>query len=956
MKKNKIIFTIALFLIFVQTATAQVKPVFPNAEGHAKFTYGGSGRHLATPAGTVYKVTTLADSGAGSLRACVQASGPRHCVFEISGRIVLESRLRATEPYLSIWGETSPGGIMLTCDRFTIEDHNIMVRHIAVRVGEKSRCGAGTTSPDQRDNIVIESTSATGGTYDVMLDHVSTSWAIDENISTYKNPVHPATTKITISNSIIAEALHNSEHSSPTGHGMGLIIGDGVTDVSLIKNVFAHNNERNPRLKQGGSVEMINNIAYNYGPSNNGKVVNMTSSSGSGAPASFIDAIGNKAIKGIWSQDNWTVYGDTSSLNPASRVYVLNNLDDQRTSTGQAQSLATNLTGAFLSGSPTVASGNVTVLPISTIEDNVLGNAGAFPSLRKATDTRIINDVQTRTGDYKDCTLASAVAGCSLARQAGDWDTIPIIMSALNVPANPYADDNGNGYTNFEDWVFQYAAQVENDTTPKVFPDAEGHAKFATNYRLGSTLCIVDTLADTDGSATLLASGRYKGSLRECAKLGGSAPKSILIQVAGKISLTDSIMLQGSTYLVGANNVMITCSAINFDTSANYFQAFGRCIGIRRRARSENFVLRNLKIYQGANTATPSNSTNLNQGGGSIYIEDSENVYLRNLSLGSSNDETLTIAGAGGEGNTGYSENLTFHDILFTMPKTRKHFAAHSICIVAFNYGQDVPAVGDTMGLTYFRVGFTAGARGFENKCHEVVAANVIGANAGMPFAGMIVQGGVKFQLENAIFKGPQGETGLPITITEYNSHTDRGNNGLNGQASFYLSNITTPAETFTGSNSVMFKLGTSLLIPKPVRTMMPRINQIDSNAILPLSTMEEVMYGQNGIGNTYYLNCDGTKNYGARDRLSKLSIRYLKEGKSPRIKSEFDLGGFDAVTGNSMCAGVIDGDFDGLPTAWEDLHDCVDSTADDWNADPDGDGYKNYEEYANGTNPCVAD
>ena len=87
-------------------AVAQPPKAFPTAEGFGANAVGGRG-------GRVIEVTTLADPDAGSLRAAMEASGPRIVVFRISGTIGLKSAIRVSTPYLTVAGQTSPGGVQI---------------------------------------------------------------------------------------------------------------------------------------------------------------------------------------------------------------------------------------------------------------------------------------------------------------------------------------------------------------------------------------------------------------------------------------------------------------------------------------------------------------------------------------------------------------------------------------------------------------------------------------------------------------------------------------------------------------------------------------------------------------------------------------------------------------------------------------------------------------------------
>lgn len=221
-------------------------PAFPGAEGGGKFSFGGRG-------GKVLVVTNLNDDGPGSFRAACEAAGPRIIVFNVSGIIRLKDRIRIRAPYVTIAGSTAPGdGVCIAGNTVELETHDVIIRHMRFRRG-------ATDAADRNDSI--------GGNPigNIMIDHVSASWGLDENMSMYRHMYRPPnaendlklpTVNITIQNSIFSEAL-NTYH-----HAFGSTIG-GFNSTFML-NLWANNTGRNPSVGMNGDFTFANNVIYNY--------------------------------------------------------------------------------------------------------------------------------------------------------------------------------------------------------------------------------------------------------------------------------------------------------------------------------------------------------------------------------------------------------------------------------------------------------------------------------------------------------------------------------------------------------------------------------------------------------------------------------------------------------------------------------------------------------------------
>jgi hypothetical protein len=221
-------------------------PAFPGAWGGGMYTFGGRG-------GRVFVVTNLNDSGPGSLREACEAGGPRIVVFNTAGIIRLKDHLRIRAPYITIAGNTAPGdGVCIAGNTVELETHDVIIRHMRFR--------RGAMWVGDRDD-------ALGGnpTGNLMIDHVSASWGLDENMSFYRHMYQPPgggkdlklpTVNITVQNSISSEGL-NTYH-----HAFGSTIGG--LNSTFHHNLWACNSGRNPSVGMYGDFTFVNNVLFNW--------------------------------------------------------------------------------------------------------------------------------------------------------------------------------------------------------------------------------------------------------------------------------------------------------------------------------------------------------------------------------------------------------------------------------------------------------------------------------------------------------------------------------------------------------------------------------------------------------------------------------------------------------------------------------------------------------------------
>lgn len=224
-------------------------PAFPGAEGGGMYSFGGRG-------GRVITVTNLNDSGPGSLRDACDQGGARIIVFNVSGVIRLETPIIIRAPYLTIAGQTAPGdGVCVAGQSFWVDTHDVVVRHMRFRRGE--------TKVWHRDDSF-------GGNPvgNIMIDHCSCSWGLDENISFYRHMYDPSegqykstdqklpTVNVTIQNTISAKALDTYNHA----FGSTL----GGENCAFMRNLWASNSGRNPSVGWNGVFNFVNNVVFNW--------------------------------------------------------------------------------------------------------------------------------------------------------------------------------------------------------------------------------------------------------------------------------------------------------------------------------------------------------------------------------------------------------------------------------------------------------------------------------------------------------------------------------------------------------------------------------------------------------------------------------------------------------------------------------------------------------------------
>jgi pectate lyase len=408
-------------------------PAFPGAEGFGATTPGGRG-------GKVLLVTNLNDDGPGSFRAACETEGPRIVIFRVSGLITLTKKLVVKNPYLTIAGQMAPGdGICLRNYTFVIATHDVVVRYLRSRLGD--------LSSQEDDSITL-----VAGAKNVVIDHCSATWSIDEALSLAGD-----VSNVTVQWCLIAEGLNHSKHSKgPHGYG-SLSRANGP--VTWHHNLWAHNDARNPRLGDNygrppfPTFDVRNNVIYDYGEIASGLTqgvlkVNYVGNCIRPGPSSKVTTpihIGGPSDLSFYIKDN-IFEGNSALTADNSQFFDPIMIDGKR----QVQTVV----------QPFDAPSVTTASALSAL-DAVLATVGASLPRRDSVDARIVSEVRQHKGSIIDS--QQQVGGWPELKSAtppkdSDGDGMPDDWErrhGLNPrdPSDGPADKDHDGYTNLEEYL-----------------------------------------------------------------------------------------------------------------------------------------------------------------------------------------------------------------------------------------------------------------------------------------------------------------------------------------------------------------------------------------------------------------------------------------------------------------------------------------------------------------------
>jgi hypothetical protein len=357
---------------------------FPGAEGGGKYSFGGRG-------GKVLVVTNLNDDGEGSFRWACEQGGARIVVFNVAGIIKIKTPLIIRAPYISIFGQTAPGdGVCIAGESVWLNTHDVVIRFMRFRRGE--------TWVGRRDDAI-------GGNPvgNIMIDHVSASWGLDENMSMYRHMYNDSTGKIedkfgtvniTIQNSIFSEALDTWNHA----FGSTL----GGENCTFMRNLWANNAGRNPSIGWNGVFNFANNVIFNWvhrsiDGGDYRAQYNILNNYFKPGPATPNNNVGHRILKpeSGRSKLKYRVYG---------RAYVNGNIMEGNAKVtnnnwdGGVQVEEENGTGQYtenIKWPKPLPMPSFTILSATDAKKYVLQNAGATLPVRDAVDKRIVEQVAT---------------------------------------------------------------------------------------------------------------------------------------------------------------------------------------------------------------------------------------------------------------------------------------------------------------------------------------------------------------------------------------------------------------------------------------------------------------------------------------------------------------------------------------------------------------------------------
>lgn len=444
-------------------------PAFPGAEGGGMYSFGGRG-------GRVIVVTSLEDRGPGTLREACEQGGARIIVFNVSGIIRIKTPIIIRAPYITIAGQSAPGdGVCVAGETVWVNTHDVVIRYMRFRRGE--------TWVGRRDDAI-------GGNPvgNIMVDHVSASWGLDENMSMYRHEYNDSTgtpdqklgtVNITIQNSIFSESLDTWNHA----FGSTL----GGENCSFIRNLWADNTGRNPSVGWNGIFNFANNVVFNWvhrsiDGGDYRAMFNIINNYFKPGPAtSKNNNVGHRILKpeSGRSKLKYHVFGrcfvDGNIMEGYDNI-TKNNWD------GGVQVEEDPNTGAytdFMKVDKPLPMPAFTIIPAAGAYQYVLANAGATLPRRDPVDTRIVEQARTGKIAYKE--------GVPLPAKQFEHRRLPIDSYKMGIitdpiqvggypeyKGTPYKDSDNDGMP--DEWEIKHGLNPKNAADASQDRDKDGYS------------------------------------------------------------------------------------------------------------------------------------------------------------------------------------------------------------------------------------------------------------------------------------------------------------------------------------------------------------------------------------------------------------------------------------------------------------------------------------------------
>ena len=473
---------------------------FPGARGYGKCATGWRG-------GRIVFVTNTNDSGAGSFRQeCVEADGPRVCIFKVGGTIENLSGLIAGGTgqneggNVYIAGQSAPadsGGIQvrltsagpnLSTINFAQVDH-VLVRHMRFRPGQGNPAAIG----DSISGILLRNVRH------AMIANNSIQYASDQNITTTADqfggiaPIRGITRYVTFQRNISAYALLNANHSTGAHSKAALYCaanlvdlqnGDRCDHTSIIEDVYATSNDRMPELSagSGGPYHVANVLTYNASST-------FFEMDADNFPGAKVDILGSRAKEGPETRDVspptlFFCRDDLGNGSAGCDVFSFGNLsEDQRpTILSGAESTVFEATATInLVNDPSEPRLAGPMINPERLEDVLLPLVGATAPARDALDSRVIDEIINRTGSIPDDPTDIVGAGLTGGYPTLATGTLEVDTDNDGMPDfyeravfgeffvtefNPWGDNDGNGWSNLEDFLNCRAGDIPGPCFP----------------------------------------------------------------------------------------------------------------------------------------------------------------------------------------------------------------------------------------------------------------------------------------------------------------------------------------------------------------------------------------------------------------------------------------------------------------------------------------------------------